>query len=43
VNALDHGAALEHRGRAFQLQVLRPCWTAMRRILLRISRGQQFD
>jgi hypothetical protein len=25
VNALDHGAALEHRGRTLQLQVLRPC------------------
>jgi hypothetical protein len=25
VNAFDHGPALEHRGRALQLQVLRPC------------------
>jgi hypothetical protein len=25
VNAFDHGAALEHRGGALQLQILRPC------------------
>ena len=41
VNASDHGAALQHRGGALQLRL--PRLTATHRILLQISRRQQFD
>ena len=49
MNALDHGAALEHRGRALQLEVFCQCDAVAlgeqraRQILLRISCWQQLD